>query len=125
MKIKTSGKSFKLLSDVCNKDKVFKDYKNLCESVTPTFKSKFRYYNPLHLPPSLNMFHYGEYSLEGECLKDAISLRKIWHNIWSLENQIIKGRCFSDKDKLWMCEFETEVILRLKGYYDIEIETFV
>lgn len=120
MKIKTNGKSLHRLSTVCNIGLLEKEYISLCETV----KISLKRYNPFHYPPSLRMFHYGEYNLKGEDLKRAVSLRNLWHKAWSFKNQIVQSKKVLEEDIVWLDSFETEVVIKLKEYYGVKIDTF-
>lgn len=128
MRIKISGKSLSGLMDVCDIDEVNKEYTALCDSSRHSFisnlKSIIKSINLFDLPPSLRMFNYKEYSLKGDTLKKAVKLRKLWHNIWSLQSMMASTRYASEEDILLLDEFETEVVLAVKSYYNFEIETF-
>ena len=120
MKIKTNGKSLHQLSSVCDMSLLEKEYISLCETV----KTSLKRYNPFHLPPSLRMFHYGEYNLKGDDLKRAVLLRDIWHEAWSFKNQVLQSEKVLEEDVVWLDSFETETVIKLKDYYRVKIDTF-
>lgn len=118
MRMKIRGEHLEGLKSLCVIDKVESLYLEVCGKVESlSWSTRFKMYNPLHLPPSFRMFDYREYDLVGEDKTKAKRLRRIYHDIWWFENHVIKNIRVPSNISITLDSYGTECVLRLAEYY--------
>lgn len=104
-------------------DDIEREYTELCTSAKGNFFQRLS--ATLKFPHSLRFFDEREYLLKGEQLDRAVLLRRVWHDIWALDNMMPNIKGLPNNVILSLDHYDTECMLRLSRFTGIELKTYV